>query len=71
MTTLHQAYVKLRVKCVPCHHGMARPQVADRGEGLQVWRAAASILNKKSRTVDNGIVHQFGDLVGAANNSPP
>jgi hypothetical protein len=34
------------VKWVPCHHGMARPQVADGGEGLQIWRVAANILNK-------------------------
>jgi hypothetical protein len=33
---------------------MARPQVADRGEALQVWRVAANILNKKSRTPDKG-----------------
>jgi hypothetical protein len=25
------------VKWVPCHHGMARPQVADGGDGLQRW----------------------------------
>jgi hypothetical protein len=31
---------------------MARPQVADGGHGLQIWRVAASILNKKSRTAD-------------------
>jgi hypothetical protein len=42
------------VKWVPCHHGMARPQVADRGEGLQIWRTAANILNKQSRTADKG-----------------
>jgi hypothetical protein len=23
---------------VPCHHGKARPQVADGGNGLQIWR---------------------------------
>jgi hypothetical protein len=31
----------LFVKWVPCHHGMARPQVADGGDGLLVtmaWR---------------------------------
>jgi hypothetical protein len=33
------------VKWVPCHHGRARPQVADRGDGLQIWRVAA-ILHK-------------------------
>jgi hypothetical protein len=39
---------------VPCHHGMARPQVADGGDALQVWRIAANILNKQSRTADKG-----------------
>jgi hypothetical protein len=32
---------------------MARPQVADR-DSLQVWRVAANILNKQSRTADMG-----------------
>jgi hypothetical protein len=40
------------VKCVPCHHGKAHPQVADGGDGLQIWRLAANILNKQSRTAD-------------------
>jgi hypothetical protein len=39
---------------VPCHHGMARPQVADEGDGLQIWRVAANILNKQLRTADKG-----------------
>jgi hypothetical protein len=34
---------------VPCHHGMARTQVADGGDGLQKWRVAANILNKPTR----------------------
>jgi hypothetical protein len=38
------------VRWVCCRHGMARPQVADRGDGLQVWRVAANVLNKKPRT---------------------
>jgi hypothetical protein len=29
-------------------------QVANRGDGLQVWRVAANILNKQSRTADKG-----------------
>ncbi|KAJ4430951.1 hypothetical protein ANN_19544 [Periplaneta americana] len=33
---------------------MARPQVADRGDGLQIWRVAANILNKQSWTADKG-----------------
>jgi hypothetical protein len=54
---------------IPCHHGMARPQVAD-GDALQFWRAAANILNKLSRTADNGMSSSLG--VGrAANNSSP
>jgi hypothetical protein len=35
------------VRWVPCHHGMARPQVPDGGDDLQFWRAAANILNKQ------------------------
>ena len=30
-----------------CHHGVARPQVAD-GD-LQIWRVAANLLNKQSQ----------------------
>jgi len=37
---------------VPCHHVMALPQVADGGEGLQVWRVVANIFNKQSLTAD-------------------
>jgi hypothetical protein len=29
-------------------------QVADRGDGLQIWTVAANILNKQSRTADRG-----------------
>jgi hypothetical protein len=39
---------------VPCDHNKARPHVADRAEGLQMWRVAANILNKQSRIADNG-----------------
>jgi len=35
----------VHVRWVNCHHGMARPQVADGGEGLQIWKVAANILN--------------------------
>jgi hypothetical protein len=33
---------------------MACPQVADIGDVLQIWRVAANILNKQSRTADRG-----------------
>jgi hypothetical protein len=42
------------VMWVPCHHGMVRHQVGDGGTGLQIWRVAANILNKQSRTADKG-----------------
>lgn len=34
------------------HHGMARPQVQDRVNGLQVWRVAANVMNKRLQTAD-------------------
>jgi hypothetical protein len=62
--------VFFHIKWVPCHHGMARPQVADGGEGLQIWRVAGNILNKQSWTADKGLPSSL--VVGrGANNSPP
>jgi hypothetical protein len=52
----------------PCQHGMARPQVSDGGEGLQTWRAAANILNKKSQTAENGWSSSLG-VTCVTNNS--
>jgi hypothetical protein len=48
------------VKWVHCHHGMARPRVADRGDCLQIWRVAANILNKQSRRADSGWSSSYG-----------
>jgi hypothetical protein len=39
---------------------MARPQVADGGNGLQIWRVAANTLNKQSRTADKGWFFSLG-----------
>jgi hypothetical protein len=58
------------VKWFLCHHGMARPQVADGGDGLQLWRVAANIVNKQSRTADSGWSSSLGFGRGA-NNPPP
>jgi hypothetical protein len=33
---------------------MVRPWVADGGDGLQMWRVAANILNKQPRIADKG-----------------
>jgi hypothetical protein len=49
---------------------MARPQVADGGDGLQVWRVAANILNKQSRTAEKGWSSNWGVGRGANNSSP-
>jgi hypothetical protein len=62
--------VWFHVKWVHCHHGMARPQVADRGDGLQIWRVAANILNKQLRTADSGWSSSLGVGRGANNPSP-
>jgi hypothetical protein len=61
--------MEVRVKWVHRHYGMARPRVADRGDGLQVWRVAANILNKQSRTADSGWSSSLG--VGRGANNPP
>jgi hypothetical protein len=55
-------------KWVPYHHGMG-PQIADRGDGRQIWRVSANILNKKSRTADRGWPSSLGFGRGAKN--PP
>jgi hypothetical protein len=55
------------VKWVHCHHGMARPRVSDRGDGLQIWRVAANILNKQ--TADSGGLPAWG-LGGALTTLP-
>jgi hypothetical protein len=34
----------------PCHHSMVHPWIMDGGDGLQVWRIAANILNKQLQT---------------------
>jgi hypothetical protein len=58
----------IHVRWVACHHGMARPQVADGGDGLQVRRVAVNILNKQSWTADKGWSFSLG--VGRGTNNP-
>jgi hypothetical protein len=58
------------VRRVPCHHGMADPQVADGGDALQVRNVAANILNKQSRTADKRWSSSLGVWRGANNSSP-
>jgi hypothetical protein len=56
------------VKWVPCHHDMAHPHVAGRGDGLQIWKVAVNILNKQSRTADRGWPSSLG--IGRGANNP-
>jgi hypothetical protein len=58
------------VKWLHCHHGMVRPRVADKGDGLQILRVAANMLNKQSRTAECGWSSSLG-VERAANNPPP
>jgi hypothetical protein len=48
------------VKWVHCHLDVARRQVADREDGLQMWRVAANILNNQLRTADSGWSSELG-----------
>jgi hypothetical protein len=55
------------VKWVSCQNGMLHPQVVDT-DGLQIWRVAANILDKQSRTADRGWPSSLG--VGRGANNP-
>jgi hypothetical protein len=57
------------VRWLPYHNRMARPQVADGGDALQVWTVAANILDKRSRTADKGWSSSMGVERGAINSS--
>jgi hypothetical protein len=61
---------KCHVSWAPLHHGMARPQVADGGDGLRIWRVAANILNKQSRPADKGWSSSLGVGRGANDSTP-
>jgi hypothetical protein len=52
----------MSVNMVPCHHGMARPQVADGGDSFQAWKIAVKVLNKQLRTAEKG--RSFSLIVG-------
>jgi len=57
--------IESRDKWAPWRHGMARPQV---GDGRPpIWKIAANILNKQSRTADKGWSSSLGFGRGANN----
>jgi hypothetical protein len=62
-------FLAFHVRWVLCHHGTARPQVANGGDGLQMDVSGKYILNKQSRTVDNGWSSSLGVERGANNSS--
>jgi hypothetical protein len=57
-------YSPIHVKCVPCQHAMARPQAADGGDGLQIWKVDENIFNKKSLIADKRWPPAWGLDVG-------
>jgi hypothetical protein len=44
----------IRVKYAPCHHSIARPQVADGKDGLQIWKVAVNILSSLGQPTMGG-----------------
>jgi hypothetical protein len=44
----------------PCDHSMACPQVADGGDGLQICRVGANILNKQSWKANKAWASRLG-----------
>jgi len=48
---------------------MARPQVADEGESLQIWRETMNELNERSQTADKERNFSLGVGQGANNSS--
>jgi hypothetical protein len=63
-----QYFIELEVSVplmsVPCHYSMARTRVADRGNGLQLWRVAANTLNKQPWETEKGWYSGLGLDVG-------
>jgi hypothetical protein len=57
---LRLMFFKEKLSHIICHHGVARPQIADGGDGLQIWRVAANILNLQSWTADKGWSFSLG-----------
>lgn len=55
----HLFYHIIHVKWVPFHDGMASPDVAGRGNDIQMWWVAAVILDKQS-TADKGWFLDWG-----------
>jgi len=53
----------------PCHHGMARPHVADGGTA-SIMEGSCEYINKQSRTAKKGLSSSLGAGWRANNFSP-
>jgi hypothetical protein len=62
--------MRSHVRWVHFYQGMARPQVVDGGDGLQIWRVAANMLNKYYRIADKEWSSSLGVGRGANNFLP-
>ena len=52
-----------------CNDGMARPKIADIGDGLEIRSVAANMVNKQSRRDDKGWSSSLGVARRSSNNS--
>lgn len=50
------------------HNDMARLKVANKGDGLQIWRTAVNIPNEQALTADKGLSYRLA-LVCRTNTS--
>jgi hypothetical protein len=48
------AHVDIKIILFSCHHNMARPQVADGGDDLPLWRVAPNVSKNNFLTADMG-----------------
>jgi hypothetical protein len=56
----HLCLLHTSVTWVPCYHGIAHHQVVDGGDGPQLWKVAANVLNKEPQVADKGWSSSLG-----------
>jgi hypothetical protein len=61
--------ISIYIMGFPLSPGVARRQIANGGDGLQIWRVAANILNNQSRISYKGWSSSLGVGHGATNYS--
>jgi hypothetical protein len=66
MMKFQMRFKKVRDFDNPCY---VLPLVEDGEDGMQIWRVAADILNKQSRTVDKALSSSLG--VGRGDDTSP